>query len=50
MINITSRIALLDGRNHHMNNMASITELATGATGERPGKIAPLAEVLRLNS
>lgn len=47
-----TRIALLTGRNHHMNNMGSITETATafpGNTGQRPNNIAPLAEVLRLN-
>lgn len=47
-----TRAALLTGRNHHMNNMGSITETATafpGDTGQRPNNIAPLAEVLRLN-
>jgi len=47
-----TRAALLTGRNHHMNNMGSITEAATafpGQTGQRPNNIAPLAEVLRLN-
>lgn len=47
-----SRIALLSGRNHHVNNMGSITETATafpGNTGQRPDSVAPLAEVLRLN-
>ena len=47
-----TRIALLTGRNHHMNNMGGITEVATafpGNTGQRPNSIAPLAEVLRLN-
>jgi arylsulfatase A-like enzyme len=47
-----TRVALLTGRNHHMNNMGSITETATGfpgQTGQRPGNIAPLAEMLRLN-
>jgi arylsulfatase A-like enzyme len=47
-----TRIALLTGRNHHMNNMGSITEAATGFpgnTGVRPDSIAPLAEMLRLN-
>lgn len=47
-----TRAALLTGRNHHMNNMGSITESATafpGDTGQRPNNIAPLAEVLRLN-
>src|SRR5450631_1326698 len=47
-----TRVALLTGRNHHMNNMGSITETATafqGNTGVRPDSIAPLAEMLRLN-
>ena len=47
-----TRAALLTGRNHHMNNMGGITEVATafpGNTGQRPNAIAPLAEVLRLN-
>jgi arylsulfatase len=47
-----TRTALLTGRNHHMNNMSSITETATafpGATGVRPAAVAPLAEMLRLN-
>ncbi len=47
-----TRTALLSGRNHHMNNMSSITETATafpGATGQRPNNVAPLAEMLRLN-
>jgi arylsulfatase A-like enzyme len=47
-----TRTALLTGRNHHMNNMSSITETATafpGATGVRPDAVAPLAEMLRLN-
>ncbi|HEV2804273.1 MAG TPA: arylsulfatase [Chthoniobacterales bacterium] len=47
-----SRIALLTGRNHHVNNMGSITETATafpGNTGQRPDSVAPLAEMLRLN-
>ncbi len=47
-----TRIALLTGRNHHMNNMGGITEIATafpGNTGQRPNAIAPLAEMLRLN-
>jgi arylsulfatase A-like enzyme len=47
-----SRTALLSGRNHHMNNMGSITETATafpGNTGQRPNNVAPLAEMLRLN-
>ena len=47
-----TRAALLSGRNHHMNNMGCITEMATGfpgATGQRPNGVAPLAEMLRLN-
>jgi arylsulfatase len=47
-----TRTALLSGRNHHMNNMGSITETATafpGNTGQRPNSVAPLAEMLRLN-
>jgi arylsulfatase len=47
-----TRTALLSGRNHHMNNMGSITETATsfpGQTGQRPNSVAPLAEILRLN-
>jgi len=47
-----TRAALLSGRNHHMNNMGSVTETATafpGNTGQRPNSVAPLAEMLRLN-
>src|SRR5208283_2094456 len=47
-----TRAALLSGRNHHMNNMGSITETATafpGQTGQRPNSVAPMAEMLRLN-
>src|SRR4029453_2211932 len=47
-----TRGALLSGRNHHVNNMGSITETATafpGQTGQRPNNVAPLAEMLRLN-
>jgi arylsulfatase A-like enzyme len=47
-----TRTALLSGRNHHVNNMGSITETATafpGNTGQRPNSVAPLAEMLRLN-
>jgi len=47
-----TRAALLSGRNHHINNMGSITETATafpGQTGQRPNAVAPLAEMLRLN-
>jgi arylsulfatase len=47
-----TRTALLSGRNHHMNNMGSVTETATaypGNTGQRPNYIAPLASILRYN-
>ena len=47
-----TRTALLSGRNHHMNNMGGITEIATsfpGNTGQRPANVGPLAETLRLN-
>src|SRR5262252_9346859 len=47
-----TRAALLSGRNHHVNNMGSVTETATGfpgQTGQRPDNVAPLAEMLRLN-
>lgn len=47
-----TRAALLTGRNHHLNNMGSVTETATGfpgQTGQRPNSVAPLAEMLRLN-
>jgi arylsulfatase len=47
-----TRVALLTGRNHHVNNMGGITETATafpGNTGQRPNSVAPLAEMLRLN-
>ena len=47
-----TRAALLSGRNHHVNNMGSITETATafpGQTGKRPDSVTPLAEMLRLN-
>jgi arylsulfatase len=47
-----TRVALLTGRNHHMNNAGAIMELATGFpgnTGVRPQSVAPLAEMLRLN-
>jgi arylsulfatase A-like enzyme len=47
-----TRAALLSGRNHHTFNMGAITEMATafpGNTGQRPNKVAPLAEMLRLN-
>lgn len=47
-----TRTALLSGRNHHMNNMGSITETSTGFpgnTGQRPNSVAPVAEMVRLN-
>ena len=47
-----TRTALLSGRNHHVNNMGSITETATafpGQTGQRPNRVAPVTEMLRLN-
>jgi arylsulfatase len=45
-------VALLTGRNHHVNNAGAIMELATGFpgnTGVRPSTVTPLAEILRLN-
>ncbi len=47
-----TRVSLLTGRNHHLNNAGAIMELATGFpgnTGARPNSIAPLAQMLRLN-
>ncbi|SMD44768.1 arylsulfatase [Aquiflexum balticum DSM 16537] len=47
-----TRAAIKSGRNHHVNNMAFITEMATGfpgGTGEIPQNVTPLAEMLRLN-
>ena len=47
-----TRVALKSGRNHHTGNMGFITEMATGlpgATGEVPNRVAPVAEMLRLN-
>lgn len=47
-----TRTALLTGRNHHSNNMAGITEVATafpGNTGVRPQSIAQTAMILKLN-
>lgn len=47
-----TRVALLTGRNHHLNNAGAIMELATafpGNTGIRPQAVAPLAEMLRHN-
>ncbi len=47
-----TRVALLTGRNHHVNNAGAIMELATGFpgnTGVRPNSVTPLAEILRQN-
>ncbi|HSN56329.1 MAG TPA: arylsulfatase [Candidatus Sulfomarinibacteraceae bacterium] len=47
-----TRAALKSGRNHHVNNMGSIIETGTafpGNTGQIPGDVAPIAEMLRLN-
>jgi arylsulfatase len=47
-----TRVALLTGRNHHVNNAGAIMEVATafpGNTGIRPGSVAPLAQTLRMN-
>ena len=47
-----TRVAILTGRNHHLNNAGAIMEVATGFpgnTGVRPNNIAPVAEMLRLN-
>lgn len=47
-----TRVALLTGRNHHVNNAGAIMELATGFpgnTGIRPSSVTPLAQILRMN-
>jgi arylsulfatase len=47
-----TRMALKTGRNHHTANTRSIMETATafpGNTGALPNRVAPLAEMLRLN-
>lgn len=47
-----TRVALKCGRNHHTANAGSIMETATaypGNTGAIPNRVAPLAEMLRLN-
>jgi len=47
-----TRAAIKSGRNHHVNNMGAIIEMGTtfpGNTGQIPGNVAPLAEMLRLN-
>jgi arylsulfatase len=47
-----TRVALKSGRNHHTANAGSIMESSTaypGNTGRIPNRVAPLAEMLRLN-
>jgi len=47
-----TRMSLLTGRNHHSANAGSVMEVATafpGNRGQRPGSVAPLPEMLRLN-
>jgi arylsulfatase len=47
-----TRAAIKSGRNHQVNNMGFITEMATGFpgnTGEIPQDVTPVAEMLRLN-
>ena len=47
-----TRVALLTGRNHHVNNAGAIMEVATGFpgnTGIRPNSVTPLAQILRQN-
>ena len=47
-----TRNALKTGRNHHQTNTGSIMETATafpGNTGKIPNRVAPLAEMRRLN-
>ena len=47
-----TRAALKSGRNHHMMNMGSIPEVATGYAGNTtivPDYAQPVAEILRLN-
>ena len=47
-----TRMALKTGRNHHTANTGSIMETSTGFpgnTGALPNRVAPLAEMLRLN-
>jgi arylsulfatase len=47
-----TRAAIKSGRNHHVNNMGGIIETGTrypGNTGQIPGDVAPVAEMLRLN-
>ena len=48
-----TRNALKTGRNHHTTNTGSIMETSTGFpgnTGQIPNSVAPLAEMLRLNT
>jgi arylsulfatase len=47
-----TRAAIKSGRNHHVNNMGGIIETGTafpGNTGQIPGDVAPVAEMLRHN-
>jgi arylsulfatase len=47
-----SRMALLNGRNHHMGNTGSIMETSAafpGNTGQRPDSVGPVAMTLRYN-
>lgn len=47
-----TRVALKSGRNHHTGEAGSIMETATafpGNTGRIPERVAPVAEMLRLN-
>lgn len=47
-----TRVALKSGRNHHTANAGSIMETSTaypGNTGAIPNRVAPLAEMMRLN-
>jgi arylsulfatase len=47
-----TRVALKSGRNHHTAEAGSIMETATafpGNTGRIPNRVAPVAEMLRLN-
>lgn len=48
----STRVALKSGRNHHTANAGSIMETSTaypGNTGRIPNRVAPLAEIMRLN-
>lgn len=47
-----TRVALKSGRNHHTGEAGSVMETATafpGNTGRIPDRVAPVAEMLRLN-